>query len=349
MTCRRRSPGLPGFLAVLGLLASAGLPAFGQDRIPVEIIVAEELSDDQQETITGYVDHWCQRLNGGEDAEVTLARRRLAEPLNQGRATEAFLRAYTEPVQPCLDEAVQSDRMIVRLNAMIVTTDMTGETALPLIRQGVQDENAAVRYWAVKAVRTISTQRSWPSEQERQLLDFLTESLRGEQAGAVVQQLMLSITELDLAEAPGRTLEALNRRIAAHRANPGRAVQAEQAGLRQLFRKLMGGDAGNQTLRQLGRTAYLYMRVAVTQLQAGNVPEQHRDGYTSLVLLADHIMRNTHDALNGTQNLPDPIQSLVQQQQWQQLMVRVDRWQTIMKNPPFNFTDNNLALNVDTE
>ena len=350
MRCHRRSPGyskaIRGLLGAL-LVVTVTSSASAQSRIAPEIISSDSLSDSQQETITGYLETMCGRLHEGEAGEVTLARRRLLEPMNTPGATEGFLATYTRQLQPCIEKAMASDRLIVRLNGMIVVTRMTAASALPLIRQGFEDENAAVRYWAVKCVREIgrSADREWPTEVQYELLDLMTPKLRNESAGPVVQQLMVSMVELDVQESVQRTLDALNRRVQDHFANPGRPLQAEQNGLRELLRRLLEeGDAPTRIRRELARTAYRYMRLAGTQLSEGDIPDTHRPAYQDVLRVADTIMRQTNSDLNGPADIPAGVERDVQNGNWDAVLVKADRWQTILLDSPFNFAESELAL-----
>ncbi|MFW6059624.1 MAG: HEAT repeat domain-containing protein [Phycisphaeraceae bacterium] len=343
VACRPLSGLLAALLALVALHFTAGL-ATGQDNISTDLLTADDLSNEQQQRIDSYVASWCQQLHDGDDADVTRSRQRLAEPLNNPTEPSTTFTGYYSPkLAECLLRGLETDRLIVRLNAMIVVTYMVTEDALPLIEQGLGDENPGVRYWAAKAVQRLASREVWTRAQQVQLLQQLTDRLGQEQTGWVVQQLMLAIVGLELPEAAERMLTALNERVEGHAENPGRAIQAEQTGLERLYRELLG-EGDRAALRQLARTGYRYMRLAGTHLERGHVPEGYRPGYAEVIDVADTIMRTVNEELNGSQELPEATGEAVRQQDWDRVLVIADRWEQVLQEPPFNFDRETLSV-----
>lgn len=337
-------------LAVVLGFAAGPVLAQAQDRIPPEIVIAQSLTEAQQQQIAGYVAQWAEQLATGDDAQVVLARQRLLEPLGV-TGSEAFVKFYSEQLSQHLGQAAASERLIVRLNTMIVTNRMTAATAMPLVEAGLQDTNAAVRYWAAKAVANFTSDGSLPANVQLQLLDQLAARLGAENSVPVVQQLMVSIAGLTVPRAVDQILDALNNRVAIHLKEPGQPMAAEQEGLAELYRKLVSAALDNgaapgveQQLRQLARVGARYMDLISLQLESGQVPEEQTESYKAMLLLTDTVLRVAHDTLNSPMLAPSPIENAVRRGEWAFVRVQANQWKNILQASPFNFTPEELAL-----
>lgn len=350
MVCRHCLPGSLAIVAALGLITAAASSAIAQAeaRIPSDVIASNQLSGEERQRVARYVTHWAGLLIASDDAQVTEARQRLVEPLRSPLGPSAeFLESYVEPLAPALAQALGAEPWFSRLNAMIVVANMPPEPALALIRQGVADENPAVRYWAMKSVARIAERHGWSQAEQGELLEVLTGLLRGEPTSLVVGQVMVSLVNLEARDAMGQTLEALNHRAAAHHAEPGRPLGPEHTGLEQLFVRLVAADEAEprtHELRELARTSYRYMRLAARALDEGLVAESHAPAYRSIITLADRILREAHSNLNASQTPPGRVDSDVQSEAWAAVLVTADRWGAILQESPFNFTVGELAL-----
>ncbi len=350
MVFSRRSSGPWAIWGAACLCALLVSPAFAQNRIAQEWIVADSLSSTQRDEIQSFVREGCQQLQEGNATQISEARRTLSAPLNNPRGpSDAFLGVYVPQLASCLEKALDSERLITRLNAMIVARRLTTDQALPVIQKGLKDKSAAVRYWAVKASREIteSDARSWTDQQQQELLAMLAETLRQEKASEVVQQVMVSIVQLNVPEATAQALEALNRRATTHAASAGQSLDAEHAALLQLYRKLFGaGNTGSaqDATRELARTGYRYMRLVAQQMQEGNVPEEQRASYTRMLELSDAVLHGAYEMLGGTGNVPEKIH--IDSPRWNLILAKADRWESILKDSPFNFTAEQLALSA---
>lgn len=351
MACSRCLLGPLAILALAALVASTASTALAQAgrSLPSDIITAQELSSEQRDRVVQYASHWCERMLAQRDADVSEAQRRLTEPLRSPAGpSPRFLEAYSEPLVDGLARCLAADeRTHVRLNAMIVVAYMPPAPAIELIGQGVEDENPAVRYWALKSVQQIANRHGWSNGQQLELLEMLTEVLRQEQATVVVRQVMLGLVGLDVRDAMEQTLEALNERADAHEASPGQALAPELTGLEQLFRRLIEAEdaaAASRDLRELSRTAYRYIRLAAVSLNDGSVASEYAATYRSLILLADQILHEAHSELDGGQNPPPRVGSDVQNEDWSQVLDKAQQWGALLQEPPFNFTAGELAL-----
>lgn len=348
MKCRRRSFGLSAM--VLAGVLGASSPAWAQiqNRLEPSIIISTTINESQQSTIFGYIDNWSQKLIEGEDSEVVTARRRLAEPLGTGGASATFIREYAMRLGERLAPATSSPRLIVRLNAMVVASKLTGETAMPLIRQGLSDESSAVRYWAAKAVRDIATGDDLDTSLQMELLDQLTTLLNNENAVPVVQQLMIAIVELNVPAATDELLSALNQRVTMHYRNPGQPLDAERAGLQRLFPKLISAASNNQpvttSITRIAQASLRYVELVATQLDEGTVPAAQQEGYRQLVLLGDMILRWAQENMAGSRPAPAAIENAVRAGDWKFVRVQINQWKAVLREHPFNLANSDLSL-----
>lgn len=338
-----------GVLVILITLGLSAAPAAAQnlDRIPPEVLIATSLTPEQQQLVNSYITHWAQQLQGEEDAQVVTARRRLIEPLG-GSGSEQFNQQYSQAVGRAIQQAAQAERLIVRLNTMIIVTRLSPATALPLIEQGLNDENAAVRYWAAKSVASITSDSELPPATQRQLLAPLAQQLGQESSVPVVQQVMLSLLALTIPEATQQVLEALNERVTMHMTDPGQSVVAESEGLAELYRKLVteAGQSGarQEQMRQLARVALRYMDLVATQFATGNVPPEREAEYVSLLDLTSTVLNAAHQSLQSPLNSPTNLSIALRSQDWPAVQAQVEEWRNILRAAPFNIPQDQLQV-----
>lgn len=347
MKCSRRVPVMLAMMVavVLGSAGGLGSPLYAQSaepRMRSETISAENLDNEQRQQIDLYVQYWGERLQATDDERVTIARRRLLEPLRATQVSQTFLRHYSERAGEALGHALASDRRIVRLNTMIVVARLTGPAALPLIEQGMADESDAVRYRAIKAVQTVD----FNQQQKQALVARLVQHLDREPTVPVAEQTMVALMELDLPDARQQGLELLNQRVAHHLAEPGQSMQPELSGLARAYQQL--ARAGNprdsqEALRQLSRAALRYQDLANRQLQLEGVPTEHRNSYIDTIKVCNAALQFVANNLNAS-GLPGSINMEVDRGNWAAVERNTGQWRTILQRAPFNFTEQDLAV-----
>lgn len=344
MKCSR---GVPVVLATLFavVLGSAGWlapSAHAQtvDRLRPEVTTAENLTNDHRQQIAGYIDGWTELLMSDDAQQVTEARQRLLEPLRAGTPSDAFVQHYSPEVANRVAAALDHEQPITRVNAMIVVARLNSSDAMPLIEQAMTDENAAVRYWAVKAIQSIT----FSNDQTRQLVGRLVAHIEGEPEVQVIEQTLLALVRLDLTDARQQGLALLNERVDEHLAEPSLSLQAEHSTLRGVYQHLAATpDPTEEELRQLARTALRYQDLASQQLAADEVSNDVRDSYERVLQLCNAALRFSADSL-GVNNVPTSIDSLVNRGDWAGIQRNVEAWRTLLQQAPFNFSADDLTL-----
>ncbi|MEX0654530.1 MAG: hypothetical protein WD534_04800 [Phycisphaeraceae bacterium] len=327
---------------VLGSAGGFGTRALAQEapRLRADVLMAEELTEEIRQSIAMYVTHWAGQLQSEDAQRVAEARRRLLEPVRGGRVSEAFTGHYSEQAGAELRPALDSDQLVVRLNAIIVVTRLSGEAALPLIEQGMTDDSPAVRYWAIKAVQTVE----FADQDKSTLVERVVAHLERESEPSVAEQTMVALVDIDLPEARTRGLEVLNARIARHLNEPGRSMQVEHAGLSRVYQQLARtGDPDRPALRQLARAAVRYQDLAARYLQAEGVEEEARESYIRMIELCNAVLRFTADNLNAA-GVPGRIEPIVAQGNWGGVEQNADEWRALMLRPPYGLTEQDLAV-----
>lgn len=355
LACSR--PGLASTLAALvagvillghGAALPAQIPSPG-GALPSELVTAEELDALEHEQIEAHVGDRLERLLAGEAPDAAArARRELAEPLRHPTGPSvAFVEVYCAAMVPGIERALESEVLLVRLNAAILFDALPPEDALTLIPLAIADASPAVRYRALRSVERVARRHGWSSEQERALLEPLAEALEQPQPTLLAEKAMRAMVALEVPDAVEAALESLNRRGQAHEQSPGQGLAAEHAGLEAVFRRVLGddeADAAHAELRRMARTAYGYLHLAAAALQGEAVAEAETDGHRSMIRLADRVLRESHSALDAAPPPPEPVDYAVSQGDWSGVLARAEQWQAILTEAPFGFSAGDLVL-----
>ena len=150
------------FLPCVALLFALGLApvASAQQTIPSEVITAASIDAQQQQAIAGAVAPIAAKLDKGSDDDVAAARVEMMNLFERARTlggTPAFSAALSGEVARALAGAMQTDRVICRLNAMLIAGQVQSPRVVPLLLSGLKDSAPAVRYAAAKSLYTLLT------------------------------------------------------------------------------------------------------------------------------------------------------------------------------------------------
>ena len=203
------------FLVVV--LCIAGLPAMAQDvdddtKLSKAVVTSTVvLTTTQQQEIDEYVTYSAGKLIDGADYEVPAARARLHQPFNDPSATDIFKGRYSISICRRLAGAVsEQQRVVTRLNAMILLRSVGAKGVEDLIRPGLSDGNPSVRYLASKAAAGDGKRPELELGQKKALLGALTRAFRNETDPLVAGQVLLGyVGLLDLPDAQQALLEGL--------------------------------------------------------------------------------------------------------------------------------------------
>jgi hypothetical protein len=341
-----------GILVTFAVLTAATVSASAQDRLPADIFGAESvLTPDQQSTIDEYADTWVEQLHAEDDKQVAAARGKLIDPLGMG-GTPVFTQGYCTAVSSRLAGIANPERPIIQLNIMIVAARLNKDDATAaLIQKGLDDECPAVRYWAVKAVR--SPEGSNPGDarvlsaaNQQAILGQLNQLLDQEQSTEVLEQIFVAMVELRIPAATERVYEGLNRRVENHIGKPELPYAPECSGLRGLFQKLLQREAEGQVLdepfRQIARASVRLMILLSQQAAASPLTSELEKDYLDMALLCDQVLRFVHTKFKSSVPAPGDINQFAKN--WQEIQVKALQWRDILTKSPFNFTDADLSI-----
>lgn len=331
-------------------------PALGQhDDLPNEVVTAgQALNDAQQRAVNQYVDHWIDGLNSGSDARVVQSRKQLVEPLKLPIATAIFKKAYSTAVSARLLRATNSKDTLTRVNAQIVAGELVDPGAVAIVEVGIKDASPGVRYHGGKAVASVAANiERFPEADQRKLLAVLVDALAKEEEPQVIRGLLEAMASLPLTDARATVLQVLNDRVPLHAMDPGKPMGAEVKSLRTIFTNVIRESAQSdsppptRTTRALAQTAFRYMLLSSMIMDKGVVDEVHAADLKQMVERADQVLAWAVPTLAPEHKdaLPkDRIQTLVQLNQWVQVLLRVEEWRKLLTVPPIQFKANDLAV-----
>ena len=338
---------------VLGLTSRATL---GQNKIPYEIVTAESaLTTGQQSRIDAYVEARLNQLLQGLPDQVSEAREQLIEPFGLVGASDIFTLAYSAAVSDRLIEALHSNKILVKLNAMIVAASLIDPGVVRLIEIGLTDDNPALRYWAGKAVGDIETspatraQRALSSENQRLLLAVIKEAIGDEPSHDVLHRLLLGIVTLEVSEAGEFLLDELNRRVSFYATDARLPIGPITRILRAMYINLVQASARGKQIfpeqrQKTTMVAYRYLVLCASALDRGTVDPAMETAYKEMVELTDSILtwmaRSTFP--EGTDR-PESVKKEVQIENWPEILLRAGDWRLLLLKE-FNFDQEDLTV-----
>ncbi len=236
------------FCGVLVLFVCAG-GALAQPLIDREAYGAQgRLTASQSQSISRYLEYYGDRLVlVDEPATVSLARKKLIEPLQQARATPAFRDGYSALLVGVLErgsDALKHSESLVRQNAMVVVGYTAGGYGVDAAIDGLDDASWPVRYWAAKSLVALSgssgADAGLDEVRQREVLRSVTAALIEEQMTDVRGQLYTVLNVLSVSEARDVLIEALDRRTAYyHQSGIGSGARAEFVAFRGLHSQMI--------------------------------------------------------------------------------------------------------------
>lgn len=339
-------------IVVIGVLSSITSTAFGQHKIPYDVVTATTaLSIEQQETINRYINHRTELLLQGTKEQIVEARQELTEPLIWAGGTEIFHLAYSSAANHYISQGLNSDRLLVRLNTMIVVHDLKGSGVVSLIQRGLGDANPSVRYWAGKAVTQAGIQGRLSIQEQTMILNVLVLAIQKETSEHVLQRLLVGLVGLNIPESASKLLDELNNRVALHAANPNLPLSAAIEGLRTLFVKTVeaksnGQDVPSDAVRQIALVAYRYLALSATLLDTDRFDEEHRNQYLDMIELVDAALGWTARQMSSNLPVPPSIKDDLERQNWPIIRLHTEEWKRLLEKAPFNFGAVDLMVTI---
>lgn len=294
-------------VAVIALLVAVAPAAMAQRQRLADAVVSNPGPLPQQavDAIETYVKTWAtQMLEAESDQAVVEARRQLLEPVQRQapvQTTDVVRDAIGRAAAAMLEPAIRSERELVRLNALIVLSQMpTGDSA-PILTAGLIDDNRGIRYWAAKAIAEIGQfaqpgQSLFTAARQRGLLQALNKVMPTETSAMVLEQMYRALGSLTLPEAQKSLLDILAQRVRLHvqKVNPG--LRADVKGINNLYSRLIVqqavGNEVDQPLRRLIAVVAQYQLVVARGLQAGEVDPDLMPVCINLIEIVNDIFSN---------------------------------------------------------
>lgn len=343
---------LPAIL-LLALGVAAG-PAFAQDsnepRLPASILRPSGVLDEAQtKTINEYVIYWIDLLNAGTDEEIAQARDKLAQPFKLGNAAnDIFLAGYAAAIKVRLSEAMKSNRLIVKINAMLVLQYLTEEGVVELLRQGLEDQAPAVRYRAAKAAGEVARRDAargeagrLNEEQKLGILAAIRQAFGAETDELVMEQLLTALIGLvEMPQARQYLLTKVNDRVSVHHRNPNlpakAGIEAIQTFTTRLAREKAQGNLDPEEAKQVAVVCLRWFDVSAIVLDEDRADERMRGQYQKLLQATDKYLRWALRALAPEIQPPNEIDDMLRSGDWKFIRVLSEEWKAKWQQSPMS-------------
>lgn len=324
----------------LGLPLFVNLTASGQTQppsIPAGIVTAQTVSLEQQGEIARVVTPLLQKLATASDEEVAKARLDILRLYNSAitlKGTPAFFAAISTVIADGLEPAAKSDRIICRINAMLVGSRALSPKTLAILSRGLEDPTPAVRYAAGRAMAMMldpeitgqDPQNVLNTSEFKAMVEVLAKSMDGETNSTLLAQLTLAMSRIPIEEARENTLASLASTLKTLQANPtGSSLANELVALRSVYIN----DATNNDFSRaklLAETGLGYAKLAASQLASSNLDLSNvlRQQREQLIDIGLATVQFASSANGGIESLQTPrakqeiskLQNAISQRKW---------------------------------
>lgn len=339
---------------IWGVLFSALLPglsvsAVGQERLSPGVLANPNFwSPEERREIEAYVDRQIAAILTDDEAEVSRGRDGLIDPVNTSGVTPRFVEQFAELVVGKLGPLMESDALIVRLNAMVVCMNLTHPDALDVIEKGLADESAGVRYPAAKALEAQLASGKLAGNQTNQVLTMLEDMIGREEDVHVVQPLFDAMLA-----APNnitKVMEVLGQRLDRHTEHPEASYGPESNALQAIYTRLFTANPPPAAqVNQLALLSARYMHMAASQLAAAAVPAERNESHRDIILVAATALQFAHGARNSREVPPPAPTDALRSDNWNALVGIARGWADVLKADPFNYSDADLQVAAAAE
>ncbi len=331
------------------MLGPGNQSLFAQNSLPATIIQAQQLSAQDKTTIDGFIDAQVTRLQSSDPEQVALGRSLLAEQFGLG-SSPAFINYYSQAIaQRVAPLLVPDGPLMTRLNIAIVSAKLSDASLVTVLKAGADDPSPAVRYWIAKAVGAAAKNDRISQQQQQDVLDVMAARLKVEDSELVLGQVMLAISEIDLDEAIEKVLEGLDARVSFYKQHAQARFKPVHDGTQQLWSKLIAlrsdGKNVDKEQKELARIAFKYYALIAEQMAAG-IDNPDEDETAAIkqdkATMAGICGRVMDDVARQVARISPP--QMVDPNNATELKASADRWRDVLKAPPFNYTDEQLAV-----
>jgi hypothetical protein len=339
------------------------MPAMGQRFMPQEIIQADPITPEMNDTIVSLVDPPVYDM-GDDEVElkkVTEARDRLKGYLNQASGTAAFRMAVSTAISGRIGPAVDHENAVVRMNAMIVLGDMVDPGSKALIDKGLVDKNDAVQHWAMialgkrmqywqKQLAALGPGGGWQANMDTAVAQIKKLLLVANPPHPIVVGAGLdALVKADTQLSREALIEILNQRVALHAADPNLKYTAERAVCERFTNVLVAQVPPDvRSIKGYSRALSRYSSLIVDQAQANLIDAEVEGGAHSMLFVCLQGMANVSAAAQAPNSPPanhNQGRDWIKNARWAELKELVDKdWNAILQAAPFSLDEKQLAV-----
>jgi hypothetical protein len=312
-------------------------PAFAQQPpFPITATTAESLSPEQRKQIEDYAKYFSRLLTASTTPQSLVeARERLMLPMRGNGLSPAFRDFYAQTVLAEVRPLAQSQDLVIKMNGLIIASDMPASGVADMAIDTLKDPSAAVRYWAAKAIARASASASaegslFSPEQQKKLLATLQEAMPAERSDLVLEQMYQALAGLSIPEAQDVLIKILKVRVGVAAAGINNGIVADQNGFSKLMERLLIEEARGQDvtarLRGLTAVAGQYLQVIAKALQAKAVPDDLKLAANRMVGTCEQILQKALPRLDADHAPGPPLASLAAAERNDELMLNTIDW-----------------------
>lgn len=342
---------LGSFLLAMCVASAANAQA-KPDPISGDIIRATTLTGAQQTKISEFVGYWATKLINGESTDVAEARGELIGPLKKG-GTQLFNDTYGKEVAGRLTKAVESDKVLVRINGMIVAKELMDEKVDDIIKIGLKDESAPGRYLAGKVAANVlaADEGLVNGGRKAAIYKMVADAMKLEKSPWVFEELARAL--IAYGQTPGyiTVLERINDRTDRHAAKLTTEISVDLSLLSQLFNNLVvtiarqGKQVDRDVLVAVCKTTYRLAWFAVNARDKGVNDSDIDSALSQIVDLSSDVLPYIVQKIDPTVRPPAPWK----RQQVPLQKLALSEFPAILIGPSFGLTKEELEVKAPGE
>ena len=342
------APGRRGLARAAVLALGLGLgcdpvAAWGQTAgalSPALVAETGNWNDAQTQEVAGYLRGHVQSLLTAEESAIERSREAILAPFGTAGVSEPFIRQYARAISREIAPATQATALQVRVNAMILAGRLPDSSALDPAAVGLQDEDAGVRYLAAVCLNGLIARDLVADNQRARVLQLVDGQLANEDSSFVAVPMFKAMLDLGAIDP---LLQSLNNRVARHVGLPNAGFGPEADALRGVYTRLFSGDGTAAQVKQLGRAAARYQRLAAQQLEAGNVSDA--ESHVEIIRVGQTTLTFVRERLNSTESIPPSVVAPITQERWADVVEISNRWSALLQAPPVGLAPGDLEIN----
>lgn len=334
-----------GSTAVLSLVLTAALVpnVSAQDRLgPAFPANPSVWTSDERSQARAFVQTQINSILTEEESAISDGRTALVEALKFPGATELYISQLSELVAASMGPLMDSQNLMVRMNAMIICTYLNHSSVSVPIEQGLKDENAGVRYPAANAMASLLTGDSLVGNERDEVLILLEELAVKEQDPFVVKPLLDALVQT---EDNALVLRVLDQRVALHAAQPTVNYDAESNTLQVIYTRIYTETTPSiDVVKELAKVSSRYMKLSAQQLLNGEISAERNRSHKNIINVAATALRATREGLAAPGRAPEAPGRPLEQDNWARVASIADEWIEVLKLPPYGFSEAALSV-----